>query len=221
MAVPTIDGFKAEAARIGVTGRIDIAPEGTPLPKDMSDLDPEVFTNLGYISDDGVTEARDEDNQEFVPWQENTAIRYEITRSVVTFEFTLWQSTLATAGYYYGVKKEDMFLNADGSVFFDEKGKPAVNRDVLVLTVVDGAHARRSALPASQVTERGEITYKSDEMIGYNVTVTGFPGGEDGTSCRRIFLEDWDTEGITEAGGGVETFSGGGSASGSSSFALE
>lgn len=200
MAVPTIDGFEADAARVGVTGRIDIAALGTTLPHDMSNLPTTgagAHTNLGYISDDGVTEGRDEDNQDFVPWQENAAIRYEITRSIVTFEFTLWQSTLATAGFYYGVKASDMFKNADGSVFFDESGKPDITRNVLVLTVVDGENARRVALPAAQVTERGEVTYKSDEMIGYNVTVTGFPGA-DGITCRRIFLEGWETAGIED-----------------------
>ena len=198
MAVPTIDGFKAEAARIGVTGRIDIAAVTAVAPKDMSNLTPTVHTNLGYISDDGVTEARDEDNQEFVPWQENTAIRQEITKSVVTFEFTLWQSTLATAGFYYGVKADDMLLNADGSVYFDEEGKPALDRNQVVLTVVDGGHARRVVLATGQVTERKEVTYKSDEMIGYGVTVTGYPGPQ-GWSCRRIFLENWDTTGLEEA----------------------
>ncbi|AXH49656.1 hypothetical protein [Gordonia alkanivorans] len=206
MAVPTIDGFKADAARVGVTGRIDIASlTAASLPRDMSNLTttgPGGWTNLGYISDDGVTEGRDEDNQEFVPWQENSAIRYEITKSVVTFEFTLWQSTLATAGFYYGVSADDMLVNADGSVFFDESGKPDVTQHKLVLTVVDGSRARRTCLAAAQVTERGEVTYKSDEMIGYNVTVTGFPGEDapDGNtlSCRRIFMEGWDTTGLEE-----------------------
>ena len=200
MAVPTIDGFAAEAARVGVTGRIDIAALGTDLPYDMSNLSDTDFTNLGYISDDGVSESRDEDNQDFTPWQENSAIRYEITRSQVTLQFTLWQSTLATAGFYYGVKADDMLLNADGSVFFDEGGKPPVDRNVLVLTVVDGAAARRIAMPAAQVTERGEVTYNSDQMIGYNVTVTGFPveiGGK-AVAQRRIFLEGWDTTGLDE-----------------------
>lgn len=199
MAVPTIDGFDAESARVGVTGRIDIAPVGATLPHDMSALPTtgaNGYVNLGYISDDGVTESRDEDNQEFVPWQENSAIRYEITKSIVTLQFTLWQSTLATAGFYFGVKAADMYKATDGTVFFDEKGKPDLTRNTVVLTVVDKTFARRLALPAAQVTERGDITYKSDEMIGYDVTLTGFPG-EDGITCRRLFSEGWDATGIT------------------------
>lgn len=200
MAVPTIDGFNAEAARVGVTGRIDIAALEAALPTDMSALPTtgaDAFTNLGYISDDGVTESRDEDNQEFVPWQENAAIRYEITKSIVTLQFTLWQSTLATAGFFFGVKASDMYKAADGTVFFDEKGKPDMGRHVVVLTVVDKSYARRLALPAAQVTERGDITYKSDEMIGYDITLTGFPG-PDGVTCRRLFSEGWDATGITD-----------------------
>lgn len=191
MAVPTIDGFKAEAARIGVTGRIDIGDTAAAAPYDMADLDPEVHTNLGYISEDGVTENRDEDNEEFVPWQENTPIRQEITKSTVSFEFTLWQSTLATAGYFYGVSKDDMYKSADGSVFFEEAGKPDLKRNQVVLTVVDGSNARRIVLANAQVTERQEVNYKTDEMIGYGVTVTGYPG-PGGWSARRIFAEGWD-----------------------------
>ncbi|MCF8605153.1 hypothetical protein L5I01_17500 [Gordonia sp. HY442] len=197
MAAPTIDGFKAEAARVGVTGRIDIAEVGSPAPRDMANLDSLTHTNLGYISDDGVTENRDEDNEEFTPWQENSPIRIEITKSTVSFEFTLWQSTAATAGFYFGVSKDDMFKNADGSVYFEEGGKPDLKRNQVVLTVVDGEHARRIVLANAQVTERQEISYKSDEMIGYGVTVTGYPG-PDGWSARRIFAENWDDIGEIE-----------------------
>ena len=54
MAVPTIDGFKAEAARVGVTGRIDIAALTAVLPHDMSNLTTTgagAYTCLLYTSD--------------------------------------------------------------------------------------------------------------------------------------------------------------------------
>lgn len=197
MATPTIDGFKADAARLGATGRIDIAPVGTPLPTDMSNLDMAVFKNLGYISSDGVTEGRDEDNEEFVPWQELTAIRSEITKSVVTLEFALWESTIKTAGFYYGFEADDLAKAADGSIIFDEKGKPQIKRHLMVLTVVDGNYARRLILPNAQITERNEVTYKSDEMAELGVTCTAYPYGDEGLSARRIWAEGWDATGVT------------------------
>lgn len=195
MATPTIDGFKAEAARLGATGRVDIAIPGvTPVPFDMSNFG-SGFTNLGYISDDGVSEARDEDNEEFIPWQELTPIRSEITRSVATMEFTLWQSTLESNGFYYGFDIEDLKKAADGSVVFDEKGKPEIKRHLLVLTVVDGEQARRVIFPNCQVTERQDVTHTSSEITALGVTVTAYPD-ENGLSVRRIWSEGWDTEGI-------------------------
>lgn len=196
MATPTIGGFKAEAARLGATGRIDIAPVGTPLPVGMEDLGSE-FVNLGYIGPDGVTEGRDEDSEEFVPWQELTAIRTEITKSVSTLEFELWESTKKTAGFYYGFDDEDLVKGAAGEVIYDEKGKPKIKRHVIVLTVVDGEFARRKVMPNAQVTERNEVSNKSDEIAAYAVTTTAYPYGDEGLSVRHIWAEGWDTEGIT------------------------
>lgn len=196
MPVPTIGGFKAEAARLGATGRVDIAPVGTALPVDMSNLGA-LHTNLGYISPEGVTEGRDENNEEFVPWQELSPIRSEITRSVVTMQFAIWESSLTSNGFYYGFDETDLLKAADGSIVYDEKGKPTVKRHQIVLTVVDGDKARRLILPNAQITERSEIVNKSDEMIELGVTITGYPWGDEGLSARRIWSEGWDATGIT------------------------
>lgn len=188
--VDVLDGFKAEAARVGVTGGLMLSKPNDPLPVGMGKFDDTYHKNLGYISDEGVEEGRDEDKQEWIPWQENTAIRSEITKSVVTLKFVLWQSTKLVAGFYFGVKPEDIVENADGSWQFDEKGKPDLVRHQLVLDVKDKAYARRIVLASAQVSERGAIKYASAEMIGYEVTVTAYPG-PNGWSVRRIYKE-WD-----------------------------
>lgn len=193
--IPTVDGFKAEAARLGVTGRIDIAPAGTAIPEGMEALD-STYVNLGYISPDGVSEPRDEDNEEFIPWQEITPIRSEITRSVASMTFALWQSSLESNGFYYGFDKSDLALATDGSVVFDEKGKPVAVYHSLVLTVVDGTKARRVVLPNCAITAREEVVHVSNAITAYGSTVTAYPD-ENGLAVRRIWAEGWDTTGIT------------------------
>lgn len=192
---PAIDGFKAEAARLGVTGRVDIAPPGTALPLGMEAL-PAAYVNLGYIGPDGVSEPSDEDREEFIPWQEITAIRSEITRRVASMTFALWQSTLESNGFFYGFDEEDLALAPDGSVVYDEVGKPEIKRHVLVLTVVDGDKARRVALPNCEVTGREEISHNPTTITALGSTVTAYPD-ENGLSVRRIWAEGWDTTGIT------------------------
>jgi hypothetical protein len=182
----------AELARLGVTGALRVAPMGTTTPVDMAAW-PTGWIDLGYISDDGITESRDEDRQDFVPWQETTPIRTEVTRSIVTFQATLWESNFNTISLYYRVGVDDFTSFGTGDtagVYFDEKGKPKQDLRAFGIDVVDGVYARRAVLPMGEVTERGDIVYKSDTLIGYEVTITAYPGA-DGISVRRFFREGW------------------------------
>ncbi|QOC55711.1 major tail protein [Gordonia phage Archimedes] len=182
-----LEGFAGNDASVGVTGALRIADVNSPYVVGVGKYDPAIQRNLGYISDDGVEEGRDEDKQEWIPWQENTPIRSDITKSVVTLKFVLWQSNRLTTGYYYGVKDEDIVENPDGSFQFDEGGKPDLAYNQVYLDVLDKGRIRRTILSNAQVSERGSVVYKTDEMIGYEITVTAYPGPE-GWSVRRIFF---------------------------------
>ena len=182
-----LDGFVGNDASVGVTGAIRIADVAAPIVVGIGKYDPAIQRNLGYISDDGVEEGRDEDKQEWSPWQENTPIRSDITKSVVTLKFVLWQSNRLTTGFYYGVKDSNIVENLDGSFQFDEGGKPDLSYNQVYLDVLDKGRIRRTILANAQVSERGSVVYKTDEMIGYEVTVTAYPG-PNGWSVRRIFF---------------------------------
>ncbi|AOE44364.1 major tail subunit [Gordonia phage Ghobes] len=182
-----LEGFNGSDASVGVTGALRVAPVGSPYVVGVGKYNPEVQKNLGYVSDDGVEEGRDEDKQEWIPWQENTPIRSDITKSVVTLKFVLWQSNQLTTGFYYGVKPEDVTENEDGSFQFDEGGKPDLDYYQVYLDVLDKGRIRRTILANAQVSERGSVVYKTDEMVGYEVTVTAYPGPQ-GWSVRRIFF---------------------------------
>ena len=182
-----LEGFDGSDASVGVTGALRVADVTAPVVVGIGKYNPEIQKNLGYISDDGVEEGRDEDKKEWIPWQENTPIRSDITKSVVTLKFVLWQSNKLTTGYYYGVKDEDIVENPDGSFQFDEKGKPNLAYNQVYLDVLDKGRIRRTILANAQVSERGSVKYKTDEMIGYEITVTAYPGPQ-GWSARRIFF---------------------------------
>ncbi|MFI0469296.1 hypothetical protein ACH347_34925 [Saccharopolyspora sp. 5N102] len=182
----------AELARLGVTGALRTGPVGTTAPTDLGTW-ASGMVDLGYISEDGITESSDEDKQEFTPWQSSTPIRTEITRSTKTFQATLWESNFNTISLYYRVGLEDMTqtgTGADAVVSFAEKGKPKRDLRAFGIDVIDGTYHRRIFLPYAEVTERGEITYKSDTLIGYQVTITAYPGADE-ISVLRLFKEGW------------------------------
>lgn len=195
-AVPDVNtGLDAELARLGVTGALRTGPLGSTLPTSMTPWAAPIV-NLGYISDDGITESRSEDRTEFTSWQSLTPIRTEVTTRQVTFQTTLWETNWNTISLYYGVGIEDVTLDETGTidvVIFDEKGKPKRDLRVFGIDVVDDIYARRAIIPYGEVTERGDIVYKSDTLIGYEVTLTAYAGA-DGVSVRRMFMEGWTVD---------------------------
>jgi hypothetical protein len=192
-ALPDVStGLDAEFARLGVTGAFRTAPLATAMPASMVPF-PAGWVNLGYISDDGITESRSEDRADFTPWQSSSPIRTEVTTSQKTLQLTLWETNWNTISLYYNVGIADVTVDSTGDidvVIFDEEGKPKPDLRRFAYDIVDGVYARRAIIPYGEVTERGDIVYKSDTLIGYECTVTAYVG-PDGVSMRRMFMEGW------------------------------
>ena len=53
-------------------------------------------------------------------------------------------------------------------------GKQA-KHETYVLDVLDGDKTVRLVIPDGQVVERGEVTFKNEEAIGYQVTIVAYP----------------------------------------------
>lgn len=184
--------LNAALARLGVTGAVRVGDVGIVIPTGMEAWGDE-WLDAGYISDDGLSEELDEDSETFTPWQSSTPIRTETTRSARTFQFTCWESNFTTVSLYYRVDAEDMSVDGEGAdavVSFDEKGKPKRQLRAFGFDMIDGNYHRRAICPYAEITERGSVTYKSDELVAYELTVTAYPG-TDGIAIKRFFKEGW------------------------------
>ncbi len=178
-----------ELARLGVTGALYVAPLGTIAPTDMTAW-PAGWRDLGYISDDGITEGREEDQETFIPWQSNSPIRVETTSSTETFACTLWETNFDVISLYYRKNASDMSQGAGNLVSFGVGGKPKRDLRAFGVDVVDGVYKRRIVLPYAEVTQRGDLSYVSNSLIGYEATITAYEGS-DGISTLRMFDEGW------------------------------
>lgn len=175
-------------ARVGVTGTAFVAPLATTIPTALA-VPGTGWADLGAISEDGLSESRDEDRAEFTPWQSVSPIRTEITSASKTFSFTCWESSAQVISLYYQTPTTSMTTATD-VVSFDEAARPSPMYRMFIFDIFDGTNQRRIVCPRAEVTERGDITYSSGEMIGYEFTVTAYPG-TDGVAVRRLFKEGW------------------------------
>jgi hypothetical protein len=155
----------AANVRVGVTGGVYTAPEGTAIPTTIEAALNGAFEDVGYISEDGVTQSIGEDITDLKAWQNGDVVRKIQTSHDLTYTFTMIETSDVTLATYYG-------NYAAGVVQIDGEQLPHKS---WVLEVQDGDDDVRIVIPDGQITERGDLVYQNGDAVGYPVTITCFP----------------------------------------------
>ena len=159
-------GQLTSEVRVAVDGIVSTAPNGTSTPPTsaVSAL-ANPWVDLGYVSEDGVTEATAQSNEKIRAWQNGKAVRTVITEGETSYQLTLIQTNKDTVALYYGAD-----VAADGSIIVNPmKERPLFE---LNLDVIDGDDIVRAYAPEAQVSEVGDQVYSNGVAIGYEVTIT-------------------------------------------------
>lgn len=137
---------------------------------------PAGMSPLGAVSEDGLTYGFDEDSQVFLAWGQLTPYRSQITRSLRTFQVTLWETNRSICkSVMYRLPVADVDHDpGDGTYAFEETATPTPDRRAWMFDVMDGTTIERFFVPVGEITDRDDVSFKSDEIAGYNVTVTAY-----------------------------------------------
>lgn len=170
----------AANALVGVTGAAYSAPAGTTLPTDNSTALTAAFVDLGYISDNGVTEKQATTTTQIKAWGGDT-VREVQTDHTLTYQFAMIETKSDSLKAFYG---DDKVTPGTGSAYSAEISGEQGNRGPWVFEVEDGAHVTRIVVPDGQVTAKGDVVYKSDTVQSYEVTITCYPD----TSGNKAYI---------------------------------
>jgi hypothetical protein len=171
----------AANVRVGkpaVSGGVSVADAGTTLPTDATTGLAVGFTAAGYVGEDGVTQTIATDSTDIKAWGGDIVRRVQ-TSHVVTYKFTLIETNDTTLAVYYG----DDNVTA-GNVEIKAGDLPHKEWSI---DVVDGDNTIRVVIPDGQVTDRGDVVFKDDQAIGYDVTVTAYP---DDSGVKAYIYQD-------------------------------
>lgn len=173
-----------DEVRVGVDGVVSSAPTGSTAPTTVSSTLAAPWVDLGYVSEDGVTEANSRTTEKVRAWQRAAVVRTLVTEGETTFAMTLLQTNASTLAEYYGLSAADID-DVTGS-FVSSPTTDAPHRSY-VIDVIDGDELIRKYIPDGQVTEVGDQVFQNGAPIGYEVTITAYDNAALGGSVKHFY----------------------------------
>lgn len=149
---------------VGATGKVYGGPTGTALPTTTAVALNSAFVDLGYVSDDGVTQTINAATSDIKAWGGDTVRRVQ-TDHTLEYKFTFLETNPDVLTAFY--------TNYAAAVAQIKAGQGV--RQAWVLDVIDGSSKIRISIPDGQVTDRGDVVYKQDEAVKYEITITCYP----------------------------------------------
>lgn len=161
----------SDNVRVAVSGAVYVAPTTAPAPVDASTAPDVAYKDLGYVHEDGVTEALERSTEQMRAWQNAALVRETVTEADMSYTFRLIESKKETVELFYG----GTVNNTDGSIQIDPS--KTGGRKSFIIDVVDGDQFIRSYIPSGEITEVGEQVYASGEPVGYEITIKAYMTG--------------------------------------------
>ena len=165
-----------ENVNVAVTGGVYVAPLATALPATAADAIAVGYTEVGYLTEDGITQSIGGSTTDIKAWQNAAVVRVLQTEHSATIKFSMQESNPNTLELYYG-------NYAAGAVEVSGGVRPHY---VIVIDVIDGTNTVRMVAEDAQVTERGDVSYVNGAIASYPITLECFPGG-DGVKIHKYY----------------------------------
>ena len=151
-----------------VDGGIYFAPAGTTLPTDATTALATAFKNLGYVSEDGVTNSLSKETTEIKEWG-GAVVDNVQTGYTDTFSLTFIESmNVDTLKAIYG---NSNVSESSGAITVTVNASEAPAGVYVIDMIMKGNKLKRIVIPNGKVSELGDIVYKADEAVGYDVTI--------------------------------------------------
>lgn len=162
--------------RVAVTGAVYVGPTTAAAPT-TSGSALTGFTDLGWISADGITETIDKTTNQIRAWQGGALVREVISEGTYSVSLTFIETNQEVLELYFGSSIVDGVLVGDPT----QSG----GRKSFVMDIVDGSVVERTYIPAGEITSVGERTLASGDAVGYTVTVTAY--ADAGVTFKKWF----------------------------------
>lgn len=179
------DATNVSASKPKKEGAIWRAPKGTTLPTDpISKLD-EAFKNLGFISEDGVTNSMNISNEATKAWGGDIVLNSQSDKSD-TWKMKLLESlnedVLKTIFGNDNVTKDQESGVLSVAANSDEMEESSYVIDM----ILKGEKLKRVVIPSAKITSLADVSYKTNLPVAYEITLGLIPDANGNTHYEYI-----------------------------------
>lgn len=157
--------------RIWVNGDVYVGAVGSTAPTNVATALAAAWQVLGLLSEDGLTESREEDSTDHFAWG-GILVRTRRSKHKRTFKVAALEDNYTVFGL---VNPGSSQPPVSGGVFTRSIYVPTADPRAFVFHNVDGSNIRRIYIPRGEVTEVGDIVSSDSEMTMRELTITVYP----------------------------------------------
>lgn len=173
------------AGKPKVTGAVHRAPKGTTLPTDATTALASAFVDMGYVSEDGVTNSNSPSTEKIKDWGGQTVLIVASDKPdtfKIKFLESLNPNVLQTV---YGSSN---VTTGTGTISVVVNGADPGEYVYVIEIWMTGGALKRIVIPCGALSALADIVYKNNEAVGYEVTLDALPDSSGNNHYEYISL---------------------------------
>lgn len=169
-----------------VAGAVFVAPLSAKehIPTDATTELNEAFKNLGYVSEDGVSNSNSPETDTIKAWGGDTVLVSQSSKED-TFSFKLIESlNVEVLKIVYGA--DNVSGDLTSGITVKANSKP-LNDNIMVIDMIAKNNVlKRIVIPVASIGELGDVEYSGSDAVGYEVTIKCLPDQNGNTHYEYI-----------------------------------
>lgn len=166
--------------RIWVNAKVLVAPVGTTAPTDIATAWSATWKDLGLLSEDGLTEARDQDVSDHYAWG-GLLVRTVKSKHKRTMKVT----ALEDNPIVWGLVNPGSSASSASTITTRTIKVPTSDPRAFGMELLDGSVTSRLIIPRGEIIELGDVTKSDSELTMYELTINLY-SASDGTLYKEI-----------------------------------